>query len=222
MRTTPPHIKLVETPDSAPVGRDRTSAEAHWTALVKRAQQGDVEAFERLAGDHYRAVYAFAVGLAGDPTEAADVAQEALLKAFRKLGSYRFAASFRSWLLQVTRNTFRDRLRSHQQQRVKVQRLAEQPVPAAPADPEQTLLAKQTRAQLQAALSRLEPQFREVVVLFDLQGFAYREIAEICGVPMGTVKSRLRRGRDGLRRLLVADGVIGRRRAKDDGSGRSG
>ncbi len=91
-------------------------------------------------------------------------------------------------------------------------------VPEVTVDPEQALATKQTSAQLHGALARLEPQFREVVVLFDLQGFAYREIAEICGVPMGTVKSRLRRGRDGLRRLLVADGVIGRRRAQSDRS----
>jgi RNA polymerase sigma-70 factor, ECF subfamily len=222
MRTKPPHIQLVKQPQSAPASRDRPSAEAHWVALVKQAQQGDVEAFGQLAGDHYQAVYAFSVGLSSDPTEAADIAQESLVKAFRKLGSYRFAASFRSWLLQVTRNTFRDRMRSNQQQRFKLRRLAEQTVPSAPADPEQALMAKQTSAQLHRALARLEPQFREVVVLFDLQGFAYREIAEICGVPMGTVKSRLRRGRDGLRRLLAADGVIGRRRGTDDGSDRSG
>jgi len=203
------------------MGRERASAEAHWAALVNQAQQGDVEAFERLAKEHYQTVYAFSVGLSGDPTEAADIAQESLIKAFRKLGSYRFAASFRSWLLQVTRNTFRDRMRSHLQQRYKLRRLAERTVPLSPANPEQALAAKQTSAQVESALSRLEPQFREVVVLFDLQGFAYREIAEICGVPMGTVKSRLRRGRDGLRRLLVADGVIGSRRSGDDDSGRS-
>lgn len=221
MRTKPPHIQLVDTPPSAPAAPNRAAVEAHWAALVKLAQAGDVAAFERLAGEHYQSVYAFSVGLCGDSAEAADIAQEALLKAFRKLGSYRFAASFRSWLLQVTRNTFRDRMRSHQQQRSKVRRLAERTVPDSPADPEQVLAAKQTRALLEGALARLEPQFREVVVLFDLQGFAYREIAEICGVPMGTVKSRLRRGRDGLRRLLVADGVIGQGGQWDDGRGRS-
>ncbi len=222
MRTKPPHIQLVKQPENVAAGQQRSSTEAHWAALVKQAQQGDVAAFDRLAGDHFQAVYAFSVGLSSDPTEAADIAQESMIKAFRKLGSYRFAASFRSWLLQVTRNTFRDRMRSNQQQRFKLRRLAERTITPTPADPEQSLAAKETSVQLHDALARLEPQFREVVVLFDLQGFAYREIAEICGVPMGTVKSRLRRGRDGLRRLLVADGVIGRRRVKDDGSDRSG
>ncbi len=214
-------MQLVKPPENVPGGGGGASTEAHWAALVKQAQQGDVGAFGQLAGDHYQAVYAFAVGLCGDPTDAADIAQESLVKAFRKLSSYRFAASFRSWLLQVTRNTFRDRMRSNHQQRFKMRRLAERTVPAAAADPEQVLAAKQTSAQLHGALARLEPQFREVVVLFDLQGFAYREIAEICGVPMGTVKSRLRRGRDGLRRVLVADGVIGRPRAQGDRSDRS-
>lgn len=214
-------MKLVSHSEPSPATGAEPAAEGHWTALIKKAQGGDVAAFERLAAEHYQAVYAFSVGLSGDPTEGADIAQEALLKAFRKLAGYRFAASFRSWLLQVTRNTFRDRVRAHQQRRTKIQRLAQRSVSQRPADPEQELSAKQTRQQLQAALARLEPQFREVVVLFDLQGFAYREIAEICDVPMGTVKSRLKRGRDGLRRLLVEDGVIGGLGPSGGGEGRS-
>lgn len=207
MRRDRLHMKLV--PESQSSQDLRACGDPHWAALVRRAQQGDVAAFERLASDHYTAVFSFSMALVGDRAEASDIAQEALIKAYRKLASYRFAASFRSWLLQIARNTFRDRLRQRQQQSLKRQRMADRAVAEAPADPEQQLMDKQVGQQLYAALGRLKPEFREVVVLFDLQGFAYREIAEICDVPMGTVKSRLRRGRDGLRQLLVQDGVIG-------------
>ncbi len=212
------HIQLVEEEGSAKnAGRE---VDAHPTDLVRRAQRGDVTAFERLASEHYQALYSFAMGLVGDGAEAADITQDALLKAYRKLDSYRFAAPFRSWLLQIVRNSFRDRMRQRQQHQTKQQRLAAHALAEMPADPEQQLMGKQVSLQVYGALLRLEPQFREVVVLFDLQGFAYREIAEICCIPMGTVKSRLRRGREGLRRLLVDDGVIDVPGLRTSGGGR--
>ena len=225
MRTKGTHIKLVEAEKALNAPKAHPSLEvadggADWAALVRRASAGDLAAFEQLAGRHYQAVFAFALGLARDPAEAADVAQEALVKAFRKLDTYRFVASFRSWLLQITRNTFRDRLRQKQQFRAKIQHLADHTAQAGSPDPEKLLMDKQISRHLHGALMRVEPQFREVVVLFDLQGFAYREIAEICGVPMGTVKSRLRRGRDRLRQLLVDDGAIGHRASAPSKGGR--
>jgi len=218
MSTDRRHVRLVK--DDVAKQSATTPGELPWTALVKRAQRGDIAAFEQLIGGHQDAAYAFAMALVGEQAEASDITQEALIKAYRRLSTYRFAASFRSWLLQIVRNAFRDRYRQRQQRKVKQQRLVAHSVNEAPASPEQQLMDKQLSRQLYDALGRLEPQFREVVVLFDLQGFAYREIAEICQAPMGTVKSRLRRGRDGLRRILVEDGVIGSRGASASGGGR--
>ena len=182
-----------------------------WSTLVAQAQQGDIAAFEQLVGAHYEALYAFGTALCNDPVEGADIAQEALIKAFRKIKTYRYAAPFKTWLLQIARNTFLDRVRHQRQLQAKVERYARVETQASPPDPESQLLEQQQSAQIHAALEAVPMPFREVVILFDLHGHSYQEIAEVCSVPMGTVKSRLRRGRDALRRALADQGVIGSR-----------
>ena len=208
-----PTIRLVEPPTEAPA----VDKSVHRVKLVRDAQRGDVAAFERLARDHYQQLYSFAMSFAGGPAEAADVAQEALVKAYRKIGSYRFASSFSTWLLQIARNTFRDRLRQKQLAQAKLERFADLESRVEPATPEQELARKQLRQVIDRALQRIDPRFREVVLLFDLEGLDYKEIAEVCDLPMGTVKSRLRRGRDALCKALIQEGVIrpGHRPAAD-------
>ncbi len=200
-----PAIRLVEPAPAQPVA-DPTG---HRVKLVREAQRGNVAAFEKLARDHYGQLYAFAMGFADGPAEASDIAQEALVKAYRKISSYRFASSFSTWLLQIARNSYRDRLRQKQLARTKLQRFADLASHAEPATPEQELQRKQQRQAIHRALQRIDPRFREVVMLFDLQGLDYKEIANVCDLPMGTVKSRLRRGRDALCKALIQEGVIG-------------
>lgn len=197
MKTSNPHLRVV-----APEPEPAPAAEAGWAALVRRAQAGDVAAFEQLAAGHYRSLLSFARGLAGNPAEAADVAQEALLKAFKRMRSYRFEAPFRAWLFQIARRAFLDRSRQRaawaRQEREYAADGADRP-----ADPEAALRAQQEARGVRRALDRIDPDFREVVVLFDLEGLSYREIADICEVPLGTVKSRLCRGREALRQELL-------------------
>lgn len=183
----------------------------HWARLVARAQHGEVAAFERLVREHHQELFGFALGFTGDRAEAADVAQEALVKAFLRIGSYRFAAPFRSWLLQIARNTCRDRYRLRQIQRRRLDEYGREVRREGPATPEEQLQAREHTEQVYDALRQVDTPFREVVLLFDLQGLSYREIAEVCQVPVGTVKSRLRRGRDALRRVIEA------RRERGDG-----
>ncbi len=206
-----PDIRLVDAPAPAatpPAPRDREApppqGRAAWSARVRAAQRGDVAAFEQLVREHQGAVYAFAVTQLSDPTEARDAAQEALVKAYRRLDSYRFAAPFRTWLLQITRNACLDRLRQRRAQREGLRRYTvgrEQQEP--PPDPERSARAREATERIHQALSRIDPVFREVVVLFDLQGHSYQEIASICGVPLATVKSRLGRGREALRQAVL-------------------
>lgn len=222
MKRKSPDLRLVERsvdplPDdgplpgdaSAPVGfpslRNREAAPVGgWSERVRTAQQGDVVAFESLVREHQGAVYAFAVAQLGDLHEARDAAQETLVKAFRRLDTYRFAAPFRTWLLQITRNGCRDRQRRQRTRRLGLQRLRAQGAPAdPPVNPERELQAREATARVHEALAHIDPLYREVIVLFDLQGRSYPEIAEICGIPLGTVKSRLSRGREALRRVLL-------------------
>lgn len=199
-----PHIRLVEPGAPSPADQGTST----WSVLVQRAQRGDPAAFVRLTQEHQGAVFAFAVAQLGDPTEACDAAQEALVKAFRKLKTYRFEAPFRTWLLQITRNACRDQFRKRQASAEGVRRYA-QLCSAEPAqDPESQARAREVAVEVHSALASVDPLFREVVILFDLQGHSYQEVADICGIPLGTVKSRLARGREALRLALKERGRL--------------
>jgi RNA polymerase sigma-70 factor (ECF subfamily) len=177
--------------------------------LVRLAQRGDKDAFQRLASRYYRNVYGLALTLCKDREEAADVTQEAVVKAYRKIRAYRHQAPFSSWLLQITRNAFIDRVRKSAQLRDKHDRMDRESVGPSPEDPEALLGRKDTAEMVRCALARVAEPYREAVHLFDIQGLSYQEVADVCDVPIGTIKSRLRRGRDALRRELVEAGALG-------------
>ena len=174
-------------------------------ALIKRAQEGDVRAFEALLAGHLPQVRRFARAFSGSDTDADDLAQEALLKVYRSLKLFRYQAAFSTWLYAVVRNVFLDVARSRGQR----ERQREDPL-----QPEHAQVAgesvaaderidrEQERRRLWDALRQVPEEFRSALVLFDIEGRTYDEVAAIEGVPIGTVKSRLSRGRAHLRRIL--------------------
>ena len=175
-------------------------------ALIARAQDGDVRAFERLVAAHLPQVRRFARAFARTEADADDLAQEALVKVYKSLRSFRFQASFKTWLYSVVRHVFIDNTRGRSgQARAREEALPEEHAQLpSPADtPHESLARTQERERLWRALRELPPDFRTCVVLFDVEGYAYEEVAAIEGVPVGTVKSRLSRGRTLLRALLA-------------------
>jgi RNA polymerase sigma-70 factor (ECF subfamily) len=138
-------------------------------------------------------VYTMAYRLTGDDEEARDLAQDVLVRLYRGLSKYR-AGNFEGWLYRTTVNAFRDRLR-------KRKRLREDALPEEPPGMRTGGIVEEAVQQLelhnvvQRALVKLPPEYREAVVLRDLQGRSYEEIAEILALPMGTVKSRISRAR---------------------------
>jgi RNA polymerase sigma-70 factor (ECF subfamily) len=180
---------------------------AESAGLIERAREGDVAAFERLVAEHQARVYTFALGFAGDPDRAKDLAQEALVKVYRSLGSFRFQSSFSTWLYSIVKNTYLDAVKS----RAGREQSLEAPLEAAEArelveaaHAEQRLLDEEQRMMLMRALHQVAPPFRVVVMMMDVQGMSYDEIAGALKLPIGTVKSRLARGRDALRAVLFA------------------
>jgi RNA polymerase sigma-70 factor (ECF subfamily) len=159
---------------------------------VRRAQQGDEEAFEELVRLHMADVYRFARGVVGDATAAEDVVQEAFLKAYRSLPRFRRQAKFSTWLFRITRNCAIDALRRNALQE-RIRRLA--PVETDKPDPS-------LRTALRSAVADLPTELREVFVLVEIFGYSYPETASILGVPVGTVKSRMHRTRQQLARSL--------------------
>jgi RNA polymerase sigma-70 factor (ECF subfamily) len=173
--------------------------------LLQRAQDGDVRAFELLLAGHLPRLRRFARAFASDEAEADDLAQEALVKVYRSLRLFRYQSAFTTWMYAVVRNVFLDQARSRRakagQREVELQE-ARAATLAAEETPADALEQKQERERLWRALRLVPEEFRTAVVLFDLEGNSYDEVAAIEGVPVGTIRSRLSRGRAALKRIL--------------------
>jgi RNA polymerase sigma-70 factor (ECF subfamily) len=200
--------KLVRAEDPPP----KTEAATDPQALVARALRGDVGAFEQLVASHQERVYHFTLSFVRDRELAKDLAQEALLKAYRSLPSFRFQSSLSTWLYTIVRSVCFDYLRSQRADgqddaRATGESALAATVTTSPAagTPEERLIAAEQRDQLLRALGRLSEPFRSAVVLVDVEGCEIREAATILGVATGTVKSRLARGREGLRKILSVE-----------------
>ena len=175
--------------------------------LIKRAQSGDVRAFETLVETHIPRLRRFARSFAKSDADADDLAQDALIKVYRSLRGYRFESSFSTWLYRVTKNCFMDAQRSAASRERTVAALSGgvgvgQAAENLAAAPDVLLLRAEERARLWAAIAGISVEFRTVLVLCDVEGLGIGEIAAIEKLPQGTVKSRLHRGRTQLARLL--------------------
>ena len=164
--------------------------------------------FEAILLPHMDAAYTLARYLTGSEQEAQDVVQEAYLKALKYFGGFRGedASDGRPWLLAIVRNTAYTWLRRRRAE-VEATEFDEQLHSGMleESHPEADLLGTAARESLHQALDRLPPEFREVIVLRELDGMSYKEIGEVTGVPVGTVMSRLSRARQRLQRALWAE-----------------
>ncbi len=172
--------------------------------LVRRFRDGDAAAFGALVERHQRRVYNLALRMTGREEDARDATQDAFLAALRKLHGFRGEAAFTTWLHRVTVNACYDLLRKRSRTPLPLERSDGEdrppvPEPAAADHAERVDLALDVRR----ALLRVPEEFRAVLVLCDVQDLSYEQAAAALGVPVGTVKSRLHRGRVALGRLLV-------------------
>ena len=163
----------------------------------------DAESFEALAMPMFASLYNFAHWLTHNREEAEDLVQEAYLKALKGFASFQQGTNFRAWMYRILRNTFLTS-RSGLSVKMTVPLDREEDAVGRPTDtPEAALLARADQQMLQSALERLPVQFREVILLCDVEEMSYQEIAEIVGIPIGTVMSRLSRARKSMRELLA-------------------
>lgn len=173
--------------------------------LLARAQAGDSAAFAQLIRPHLATIRRFAYSFARDWNEADDVAQEALLKAFRSLATFEGRSALTTWLYTVTRSVCQDRRRAQAARASHLHDALEDDVAQEGTLPDHALQRKDEADALWAAIRCLEPAFRTCIVLFEIEGRPYEEIAEIEGIPVGTVRSRLSRARARLAELLRAE-----------------
>ncbi len=182
--------------------------------FLERLRRGEAAAFERLVAERSSDVYALLYRLTSDPEEARDLTQETFLRAFQSISRFRGDADLKTWIYRIAVNQARNRWRWWRRRRRDVTvsldsnaNANEQPLSAslrnedAP-DPEQETLAHEREEQLREALMGLRSAYREAVILRDVEGFSYEEIARTLEISIGTVKSRLSRGRLELRRTL--------------------
>ena len=183
-------------------------------ALVARARQGDLQAFNALVARFQEGVYGLTLRMLGSSQPAEDATQEAFIRAWQRLETFR-SGSFKSWLFTIAANQARDELRrrgrrpaqSLDQARDDPDRPDLDP-PASDPAPDAEAERLEMRAALERALMTLPDDWRELVVLSDIHGLDYREIAEVTGLALGTVKSRLSRARGRLREVIVTSGEL--------------
>jgi RNA polymerase sigma-70 factor (ECF subfamily) len=175
--------------------------------LVERWQSGDEGAFEDLVRRHERRVFRLLLRMLGNREEAEDVAQEAFLSLHRHGHRFRREARFSTFVYRVAANAALNRRRSLGRNRSRVSELTTSQqagfdLPPAPRDPEDAAAGSEAQARVQEALLDLAPDLRVAVVLYDIEGQSYHEVARVLGIPEGTVKSRIHRARNALRERL--------------------
>ena len=189
----------------------RTTAEAQF---IERLKQGDSLAFESLVRERSNEIYGLLYRLTENPEEARDLTQETFLRAFQSISHFRGEADLKTWIYRIAINQARNRWRwwrrRHRNTTVSLdsvddpsrQSLLANFAVSSANDPETDTLAKERERALRLALQGLKRVYREAVLLRDIEGFAYEEIAVALDISVGTVKSRLARGRQELRRKL--------------------
>ncbi|MBN2371892.1 MAG: sigma-70 family RNA polymerase sigma factor [Vicinamibacteria bacterium] len=180
---------------------------------VDHARQGDETAFEALVVRHESHVYRLARRMLGDPDEALDATQETFLRVFRGIGSFRGDARFRTWVIGIALNVCRSRLTSAaRRERLKSVCLEHEnpetgerrdyPIPDPSPDPEAMAMGEELRIALDRALASLSVEHRTILLLREMQDLDYENLARALACPVGTVKSRLCRAREALRKAM--------------------
>ena len=183
--------------------------------LIVKSQNGDVAAFESLVKQHQVVAYNVALKILGNQEDAKDATQEALIKVFKNLASFKAEAQFSTWLYRIVVNTCNDYLRKERSRKHfsldKEMETEDGTLKREVSDdrmtPEKVYEANDLREKVQMAIQALPEQQRTVVVLRDIEGMSYDVIASMLDLPVGTVKSRINRGRDALKQMLIDNRV---------------
>ena len=180
--------------------------------FVARLQANEDAAYDELVRTYSASLFHVAYRMLGEPAEASDAVQEIFLKVFRNIGGFKGEAALKTWVFRIAFSELLNRLRWwRRRHRFATMSLDEQPngtgighsVPSPSPTPEQMLQSKEQETAIHQALGRLSKDHRSIIVLRDIEGFSYNEIADVLGVSIGTVKSRLARARSDLKKSLM-------------------
>ncbi len=180
--------------------------------FVARLKANEDEAYDELVRIYSASMFHVAYRMLGDTAEASDVVQEIFLKVFRNIGGFKGEAALKTWVFKIAFSEILNRLRWWKRRhRFATVSLDDDPggngnghcIADSGPSPEQVLQSKEQEAAIQQALGRISSDHRSIIVLRDIEGFSYNEIADVLGVSIGTVKSRLARARSDLKKSLA-------------------
>lgn len=183
------------------------------TELVSRAKEGDTGAFEQLVLQNQQRVYNLALRMTGNTEDAFDLSQEAFIRAYRGLVFFNMESSFSTWLYRLTSNVCIDFLRKEKKRKtVSLTFLSdddsETELPDLRMEPSGLVEKRELHEQIEAAINNLPVEFRQIIVLREMEGLSYMEISDALDIKEGTVKSRISRAREALRKTLSSGGNI--------------
>ena len=173
--------------------------------LISRASAGDGAAFSELMAMHERRMYAVALRMCASREDAQDCLQDAMLRIFRSIGNFKGQSSFSTWIYRITMNTCLDELRRRKSRgATSLDSMLDSGWSPSDNDnmPEKQAVASEQRRVIDRAISELPDDMRSAIVMRDVQGFSYEEIADVLDANIGTIKSRISRGREKLRQIL--------------------
>ncbi|MDP3387663.1 MAG: sigma-70 family RNA polymerase sigma factor [Eubacteriales bacterium] len=183
--------------------------------LIKRSQKGDVDAFEELISDNTRFVYNIALKMLKNKEDAEDISQEALIKVYKNIDSFNMASSFKTWMYRIVVNTCLDHMRKNKVTVLSIDKpiITEHnefqvEIEDKSFSPEELFEKKENQKLIIHALNQLDDSFKAAIILRDINDFSYEEIADILTCNLGTVKSRISRGRQKLREIIEKDETI--------------
>ena len=183
--------------------------------IIARVLGGDTDAFEALVTEYEKNVYNLALKMTGNTEDAADLSQETFIKAFHSLGCFRGVSKFSVWLYRIVSNVCLDFLRRRSRRQTVSLSMEDEDgeetqldIPDERQTPELLLEKRMTREAVRRGLAQLPPEPRQILLLREIQGLSYEEIASVLGIESGTVKSRIFRARKKLCAFLLADGNL--------------
>ncbi|MGI5891844.1 MAG: RNA polymerase sigma factor [Bacillota bacterium] len=184
--------------------------------LIKRSQDGDITAFEELISAYQQRIYNTAYRLLGNPHDASDMAQEAIIKIYKGLPGFRGDSSFSTWSYRITVNVCRDELSRkyrHMESSLDEYIITETgEMPKEIADnsqlPEDIMASRELGNYLQTLINNLPPEYRLVIIMREHLSFSYKEIADALDISIGTVKSRINRARKALKKKILIDAEL--------------
>lgn len=183
--------------------------------LIKRSQKGDINSFEELIKEYKKIAYNIALKMLKNKEDAEDVSQEALIKVYKSINRFNMDSSFKTWLYRIVVNTCLDHVRKNKENPISI----DQPIRSGHDEfymdvednrptPQEVLETKLTQKMVMDAVNELEEDFKSIIILRDINDLSYEEIAEVLECNIGTVKSRISRGRQKLKEILEKNMAI--------------